>query len=43
MPAPLALAPMSTLAYVLLGIATIAVLTPFILSIRNSAKGRDRD
>ena len=35
--------PMSSLAYVLLGVATLVVLVPFILSIRNNAKGADRD
>ena len=35
--------PMSSIAYVLLGIATVAVLVPFVLSLRNNAKGRDRD
>ena len=34
---------MSTIAYILLGIATVAVLVPFILSLRNNAEGADRD
>lgn len=34
---------MSSIAYVLLGIATVALPYPFIVSLRNNAKDRDRD